>query len=63
MARKSPNLQLEEKAGNQYNDLNAAQRDALLLMSSHLADVIRDLLNTGVLVQVNGKIIPRNKVC
>lgn len=59
--RHLPNLQVEEIEGNKYPDRAAAQRAALPLISSNLQTVIRDLLERGVLVNVDGKIIPANK--
>ncbi len=58
MTRKPPQIAIEEIQGNQYNNLATAQREALPLLASHMAQTIRDLLASGVLVQVNGKIIP-----
>ena len=62
--RKPPPLQVEEIQGDKYPDRAAAQRAALPLLSSNLQTVIRDLLERGVLVNVNGKIIPapENKI-
>jgi hypothetical protein len=56
--RKSPALQVEEISGDQYPDLATAQNAALPLLADNLASVIRDLLERGVLVNVDGKIIP-----
>lgn len=62
--RQPPDLQVEEIEGNKYPDRAAAQRAALPLLSSNLHTVIRDLLESGVLVNVDGKIIPapENKI-
>jgi hypothetical protein len=54
--KKAPALQVEEISGDQYPDLDAAQRAALPLLSSDLQAVIRDLLERGELVNNNGKI-------
>jgi hypothetical protein len=56
--KKAPVLQVEEISGNQFPDLEAAQRASLPAMSESLQAVIRDLLARGVLVNVNGKITP-----
>jgi hypothetical protein len=61
--RKSPALQVEGISGNQFPDLEAAQRASLPAMSENLQSVIRDLLERGVLVNVNGKIIPNPHNC
>jgi hypothetical protein len=59
MSRKSPDFTLEEIPGDQYAELDAAQQAALKAAAHDLASSIRALLAVGVLVQVNGKIIPR----
>ncbi len=60
--RKSPALQVEEISGDQYPDLATAQSAALLLLADNLQSVIRDLLERGVLVNVDGKIIPNPNI-
>lgn len=56
--KKSPALQVEEIGGNQFPDRNAAQEAALPLLSESFQPVIQDLLKRGVLINVDGKIIP-----
>ena len=56
--KKPPALQLEEIQGDKFPDLDAAQRAALPQLCESLQSVIRDLLERGELVNVNGKIIP-----
>jgi hypothetical protein len=56
--RKPPALQVEEISGNHYPDLKTAQSAALPQLADNLQSVIRDLLERGVLVNVDGKIIP-----
>lgn len=51
-------LQIEEIAGDKFPDRDAAQDAALPLLAESLQAIIRDLLERGVLVKVNGKIIP-----
>jgi hypothetical protein len=58
MARTSPQITLEEIPGDHFASIDAAQRDALPLLALHMTQTIRDLLASGRLVQVNGKIIP-----
>jgi len=58
MPRKSPAITIEEISGNHYPDLLHAQRAALPFMATHLGCVIGDLLASGILAQVNGKIVP-----
>jgi len=55
---KHPPLQVEEIGGDQFPDRDAAQEAAMALLAESLRAVIRDLLARGVLVNVNGKIIP-----
>jgi hypothetical protein len=59
MSRTSPDLFLTEVPGNQYASLGAAQRAALTATAHDIAATLRSLLDAGVLVQVNGKIVPR----
>lgn len=61
MPRKSPDFTLEEIPGDQYADLTAAQQAALKATAADLAGIIRSLLAAGVLVQIEGKIIPNPK--
>lgn len=56
--RRSPDLQIEEISGDQFPDLETAQNAALPLLAENLQSVIRALLDRGILVNVNGKIIP-----
>jgi hypothetical protein len=60
--RKSPALQVEEISGDQYPDLATAQSAALPLLADNLQSVIRDLLERGILVNVDGKIIPNPNI-
>ena len=56
--RKPPSLQVEEISGDKFPDRDTAQDAALPLISASLQAVIQDLLERGVLVNVEGKIIP-----
>jgi hypothetical protein len=60
MSPKSPDLILTEAPGDLYPDLAAAQRAALKATAHDLAGIIRVLLAAGVLVQINGRIVPAN---
>jgi len=55
---KTTPLQVEEIAGDKFPDRDSAQDAALPLLAESLQAIIRDLLERGVLVKVNGKIIP-----
>jgi len=57
--KKTPPLHVEEISGDQYADLKTAQSAALSSLSASVQAVIRDLLERGVLVNDNGKIIPK----
>lgn len=57
--KKTPPLQVEEISGDQYTDLKSAQSAALSSLSASVQAVIRDLLERGVLINDNGKIIPK----
>lgn len=59
MPKRAPAIVIEEEAGDQYPSLEAAQRAALPLISASLQDVIRELLKSGELIEVNNKIIPK----
>ena len=54
--KKAPALQVEEVSGNKYPDSDAAWRAALPSLSADLQAVIRDLLERGELVIIEGKI-------
>jgi len=56
--KKPPALQVEEIPGDQFLDREAAQEAALPLFAESLQAVIRDLLERGVLVNVDGVIVP-----
>jgi hypothetical protein len=58
MARKSAHIQISEIPGDQYASLEAAQRGALDALALDMTETIRNLLASGRLVNVNGKIIP-----
>lgn len=58
MTKKFARFALEEIHSDQVADLEAAQRSALDALALDVSQTIRDLLASGRLVQVNGKIIP-----
>jgi hypothetical protein len=61
MSQKKQVIAIEEMPGKKYPDLASAQRAALPSISASLQAVIRDLLNSGNLINVNGKIIPNSQ--
>lgn len=58
MAKNPARFALEEIHSDQVADLEAAQRSALDALALDVSQTIRDLLASGRLVKVNGKIIP-----
>jgi hypothetical protein len=56
--KKTAALQVEEIGGDKFPDRDSAQREALPFVAESLRVVIRDLLERGVLVLIDGKIIP-----
>jgi len=58
MPREKKTFSIEERPGNEYPSLEAAQQAALPLLSKSLYNVIQELLEQGVLVYVNGVLIP-----
>lgn len=59
MSRKAPVIAIEEESGDKFPDLETAQNAALSLLSANLQAVIRDLIERGILINDNGKIIPK----
>ena len=58
MPRKSPNFEIEEIHGNQYSNLEEAQKSALKATAADLVQIIRSLIESGVLIVDKGKVIP-----
>lgn len=58
MPKKAQVLKIEEVPGKKYPDLATAQRAALPSISASLQAVIHELLKSGNLKNVNGKIVP-----
>jgi hypothetical protein len=56
--RKSPSITIQETGGEQFPDLESAQRAALPQFAGYLQSIIKDLLDQGALMNVDGKIIP-----
>lgn len=56
--RRPPPITITETPGNQFADLATAQRAGLSRLADSLESVIRDLLEGGVLVIRDGKIMP-----
>jgi len=61
MPKKAQVIAIEEKPGEKYPDLESAQRAALTSTSENLQTVINKLLESGILIKVNGKIIPNSQ--
>lgn len=58
MARKTQTLELHEVGGDHYPDQATAQKDAITFIARSLVYSMRSMLADGLLVIVNGKIIP-----
>ena len=58
MPRKAPTISIEVKAGDKYASLDEAFNVALPLIAHDMATTIQKLLEQGLLISQNGKIIP-----
>ena len=58
MSKSKASLVLDEFSGDKYPDLMAAQRLALPAFVNCLEPIIRELLDSGDLVILDGRIIP-----
>lgn len=58
MSKKLKNISLFEKSGSVYQDLLEAQKQGLTATAADIATCLRTLLDTGILIYQNGKIIP-----
>ncbi|MFT3892985.1 MAG: hypothetical protein QM730_15245 [Anaerolineales bacterium] len=56
--KNAPALQVEEIDGDQFPDRDSAQAAALPLLAESLQAIIRNLLEFGVLVKIDGVIMP-----
>jgi hypothetical protein len=61
MARTSPTIQLQEIGGDQFQDLQAAQRSACGMLAFDLAQTIKCMIEQGALEITNNQIRPRGK--
>lgn len=61
MPKKAQVIMIEEMPGGKYPDLESAQRAALPSISASLQTVIHDLMESGILQNVNGRLIPAGK--
>lgn len=59
MARKAPQITIQEIPGDHFPDLESAQRAARLNIASDLANLVRQMLDAGTLEVKDGSIIPR----
>lgn len=57
MPRNSPNPEIEEKPGNQYHNLEEAQKASLKATPAELVQ-IRLLLESEIQIFENGKVVP-----
>ncbi|GAB4504348.1 MAG: hypothetical protein Fur0043_13420 [Anaerolineales bacterium] len=61
MPRESPVLVVYEFSGNKFTDLQSAQQYSLAETASDMLATIRALLESGALVNQNGRIIPKSQ--
>lgn len=61
MNKNFADVHVEEVSGDKYPDLKAAQRLAMPAIVSSLDSVFRDLLEQGILVIQNGRMIPSDQ--
>lgn len=54
-------ISIEEISGAEFPDLSTAQAAARSALAADLARTIRELLAAGVLLQVNGRIVPKQR--
>lgn len=59
MARKSPDIEIQEIGGDQFTSLDAAQRSACVYLALDLAGVLRRMLEAGALEVRDGRIYPK----
>lgn len=58
MARKSPQIKIQEIGGDDPASIDAMQRSARVLIAFDLAKVMRQMLDAGLLVVRDGRIVP-----
>jgi hypothetical protein len=58
MARKSPQIEIQEIPGDDFASIETAQRSARVLIAFDLAEVMRQMLDAGLLVVRDGRIVP-----
>ncbi|MEP7135811.1 MAG: hypothetical protein ABI904_12850 [Chloroflexota bacterium] len=59
MARKSPQIQIQEIHGDHFPSVEAAQNSARSRIAFDLANILRGLLDTGALEIRDGYITPK----
>lgn len=58
MARTSPQIKIQEIFGDDSASLEDAQRSARVLIAFDLAKVMRQMLDAGLLIVRDGRIVP-----
>lgn len=59
MARQSPPITIQEISGDDFASLKAAQEAARAYIVSDLAELIKQMIESGLLEIKDGKIIPK----
>jgi hypothetical protein len=58
MSRHSPEVSVEELGGDRYTDLGMVQRLVFDSLAGDLSVVLRVLLDAGILIVVDGCVVP-----
>jgi hypothetical protein len=61
MSRTSPTIKVIEIGGEQFEDLESAQRSARVTLAFDLAQIIKRMIEQGTLELKNGQIVPKGK--
>ncbi len=58
MSKKLPDFTFEHIPGNKYASLREAQVEALPLLAENLANITRGLMEQGILLKQDGRLVP-----
>jgi hypothetical protein len=59
MARQSPTITIQETSGDHFADLSIAQDAARGYIVADLADLLREMIESGLLEIKDGQIVPK----
>lgn len=60
MSRTSPTITVKEISGDRFENFEAAQESARVMLAFDLAQIIKSMIEQGI-TDKNGKIIPKEK--